>query len=106
MRLSEGRRGRGALALDQLHITVLHIPDTIGAKVDPELAMAEADKEKGTKRENIRKAIAFLKETDSQMKIEDIPLFFLDFALIDDFKVQIFFSAFAILSDPELSVAP
>ncbi|KAL0417125.1 UNVERIFIED_CONTAM: Vacuolar sorting protein 18 [Sesamum latifolium] len=77
--------------------------------VDPELAMAEADKveddedlrkklwlmvakhvieqEKGTKRENIRKAIAFLKETDGLLKIEDILPFFPDFALIDDFKV-------------------
>lgn len=80
-------------------------------KVDPELAMAEADKveddeelrkklwlmvakhvveqEKGTKRENIRKAIAFLKETDGLLKIEDILPFFPDFALIDDFKVII-----------------
>lgn len=78
-------------------------------QVDPELAMAEADKveddedlrkklwlmvakhvveqEKGTKRENIRKAIAFLKETDGLLKIEDILPFFPDFALIDDFKV-------------------
>ena len=81
-------------------------------KVDPELAMAEADKveddedlrkklwlmvakhvveqEKGTKRENIRKAIAFLKETDGLLKIEDILPFFPDFALIDDFKVRSF----------------
>lgn len=43
--------------------------------------------EKGTKRENIRKAIAFLKETDGLLKIEDILPFFPDFALIDDFKV-------------------
>lgn len=79
-------------------------------QVDPELAMAEADKveddedlrkklwlmvakhvieqEKGTKRENIRKAIAFLKETDGLLKIEDILPFFPDFALIDDFKVR------------------
>ncbi|KAH9792783.1 vacuolar sorting protein 18 [Citrus sinensis] len=79
--------------------------------VDPELAMAEADKveddedlrkklwlmvakhvieqEKGTKRENIRKAIAFLKETDGLLKIEDILPFFPDFALIDDFKEAI-----------------
>ncbi|KAK3014010.1 hypothetical protein RJ639_008442 [Escallonia herrerae] len=79
------------------------------ACVDPELAMAEADKveddedlrkklwlmvakhvveqEKGTKRENIRKAIAFLKETDGLLKIEDILPFFPDFALIDDFKI-------------------
>lgn len=78
-------------------------------QVDPELAMAEADKveddedlrkklwlmvakhvieqEKGAKRENIRKAIAFLKETDGLLKIEDILPFFPDFALIDDFKV-------------------
>ncbi|KAI8004459.1 Vacuolar sorting protein 18 [Camellia lanceoleosa] len=47
------------------------------------------EQEKGTKRENIRKAIAFLKETDGLLKIEDILPFFLDFALIDDFKYQI-----------------
>ncbi|KAK1279700.1 hypothetical protein QJS04_geneDACA003179 [Acorus gramineus] len=80
-------------------------------QVDPELAMAEADKveddedmrkklwlmvakhvikqEKGAKRENIRKAIAFLKETDGLLKIEDILPFFPDFALIDDFKEAI-----------------
>ncbi|KAK8940721.1 hypothetical protein KSP39_PZI010158 [Platanthera zijinensis] len=81
--------------------------------IDPELAMAEADKveddedqdlrkklwlmvakhviqlEKGVKRENIRKAIAFLKETDGLLKIEDILPFFPDFALIDDFKEAI-----------------
>lgn len=45
------------------------------------------EQEKGTKRENIRKAIAFLKETDGLLKIEDILPFFPDFALIDDFKV-------------------
>lgn len=43
--------------------------------------------EKGVKRENIRKAIAFLKETNGLLKIEDILPFFPDFALIDDFKV-------------------
>ncbi|KAK1305276.1 hypothetical protein QJS10_CPB11g01003 [Acorus calamus] len=80
-------------------------------QVDPELAMGEADKveddedmrkklwlmvakhvikqEKGAKRENIRKAIAFLKETDGLLKIEDILPFFPDFALIDDFKEAI-----------------
>ncbi|KAG8502091.1 hypothetical protein CXB51_000253 [Gossypium anomalum] len=80
----------------------------LALQIDPELAMAEADKveddedlrkklwlmvakhvieqEKGTKRENIRKAIAFLKETDGLLKIEDILPFFPDFALIDDFK--------------------
>ncbi|PKA62970.1 hypothetical protein AXF42_Ash007766 [Apostasia shenzhenica] len=80
-------------------------------QVDPELAMAEADKveddedlrkklwlmvakhviqlEKGAKRENIRKAIAFLKETDGLLKIEDILPFFPDFALIDDFREAI-----------------
>ncbi|KAI7981450.1 Vacuolar sorting protein 18 [Camellia lanceoleosa] len=47
------------------------------------------EQEKGTKRENIRKAIAFLKETDGLLKIEDILPFFPDFALIDDFKVAI-----------------
>ncbi|KAJ7548955.1 hypothetical protein O6H91_07G034600 [Diphasiastrum complanatum] len=76
--------------------------------VDPELAKIEADKveddidlrkklwlmiakhviqqEKGIKGENIRKAIAFLKETDGLLKIEDILPFFPDFTLIDDFK--------------------
>ncbi|KAI8003762.1 Vacuolar sorting protein 18 [Camellia lanceoleosa] len=76
--------------------------------VDPELAKAEADKveddedlrkklwlmvakhvveqEKGTKRENIRKVIAFLTENEISLKIEDILPFFPDFALIDDFK--------------------
>ncbi|XP_075671821.1 vacuolar sorting protein 18 [Castanea sativa] len=83
----------------------------LALQVDPELAMAEADKveddedlrkklwlmvakhvieqEKGAKRENIRKAIAFLKETDGLLKIEDILPFFPDFALIDDFKEAI-----------------
>ncbi|XP_068668534.1 vacuolar sorting protein 18 [Aristolochia californica] len=83
----------------------------LALQVDLELAMAEADKveddedlrkklwlmvakhvieqEKGTKRENIRKAIAFLKETDGLLKIEDILPFFPDFALIDDFKEAI-----------------
>lgn len=83
----------------------------LALQVDPELAMAEADKveddedmrkklwlmvakhvieqEKGTKRENIRKAIAFLKETDGLLKIEDILPFFPDFTLIDDFKEAI-----------------
>lgn len=46
------------------------------------------EQEKGAKRENIRKAIAFLKETDGLLKIEDILPFFPDFALIDDFKVE------------------
>lgn len=46
------------------------------------------EQEKGTKRENIRKAIAFLNETDGLLKIEDILPFFPDFALIDDFKVS------------------
>uniref|UniRef100_A0A803N7L5 Pep3/Vps18/deep orange domain-containing protein n=1 Tax=Chenopodium quinoa TaxID=63459 RepID=A0A803N7L5_CHEQI len=83
----------------------------LALQVDPELAMAEADKveddeelrkklwlmiakhvvgqEKGAKRENIRKAIAFLKETDGLLKIEDILPFFPDFALIDDFREAI-----------------
>ncbi|TKY69334.1 Vacuolar protein sorting-associated protein 18-like [Spatholobus suberectus] len=83
----------------------------LALQVDSELAMAEADKveddedlrkklwlmiakhvveqEKGTKRENIRKAIAFLKETDGLLKIEDILPFFPDFTLIDDFKEAI-----------------
>lgn len=83
----------------------------LALQVDPELAMAEADKveddeelrkklwlmiakhvieqEQGTKRENIRKAIAFLKETDGLLKIEDILPFFPDFALIDDFREAI-----------------
>ncbi|XP_058775594.1 LRR receptor-like serine/threonine-protein kinase EFR [Vicia villosa] len=46
------------------------------------------EQEKGTKRENIRMAIAFLKETDGLLKIEDILPFFPDFALIDDFKYE------------------
>ncbi|GKA86482.1 hypothetical protein Tco_0808193 [Tanacetum coccineum] len=80
----------------------------LALQVHLELAMAEADKveddealrkklwlmvakhvleqEKGTERENIRKAIAFLKETDGLLKIEDILTLFPDFALIDDFK--------------------
>lgn len=83
----------------------------LALQVDPDLAMAEADKveddedlrkklwlmiakhvieqEKGVKRENIRKAIAFLKETNGLLKIEDILPFFPDFALIDDFKEAI-----------------
>lgn len=83
----------------------------LALQVDPELAKAEADKveddpdlqkklwlmvakhviqqEKGVERENIRKAIAFLKETDGLLKIEDILPFFPDFALIDDFKEAI-----------------
>ncbi|EPS63099.1 hypothetical protein M569_11688, partial [Genlisea aurea] len=87
----------------------------LALQVDLELAMAEADRveddkdlrkklwlmvakhvierEKGTKRENIRKAVAFLKETDGLLKIEDILPFFPDFALIDDFKAFIHFEA-------------
>lgn len=83
----------------------------LALQVDVEVAMREADKvsddedlkkklwlmiakhvieqEKGVKRENIRKAIAFLKETDGLLKIEDILPFFPDFALIDDFKEAI-----------------
>eukprot|EP00250_Pteridium_aquilinum_P006787 c16631_g1_i1 orf=516-3560(-) len=83
----------------------------LALQVDPELAKAEADKveddpelqkklwlmvakhviqqEKGVERENIRKAIAFLKEADGLLKIEDILPFFPDFALIDDFKEAI-----------------
>lgn len=49
------------------------------------------EQEKGAKRENIRKAIAFLKETDGLLKIEDILPFFPDFALIDDFKVRSYY---------------
>ncbi|CAL5404970.1 unnamed protein product [Camellia sinensis] len=69
----------------------------LSLQVDPELAKAKADKveddehfrkklwlmvakhveqEKGTKRENNRKGIAFFKETDELLKIEDIFLFF------------------------------
>lgn len=55
------------------------------------------EQEKGAKRENIRKAIAFLKETDGLLKIEDILPFFPDFALIDDFKVRIHFYGFLLL---------
>lgn len=83
----------------------------LALQVDPELAKAEADKveddpdlqkklwlmvakhviqqEKGVERANIRKAIAFLKEADGILKIEDILPFFPDFALIDDFKEAI-----------------
>ncbi|KAL5972999.1 Vacuolar protein sorting-associated protein 18 like protein [Asimina triloba] len=83
----------------------------LALQVDPDFAKAEADKveddedlrkklwlmvakhvieqEKGAKRENIRKAIAFLKETDGLLKIEDILPFFPDFSLIDDFKEAI-----------------
>ncbi|KAI5068926.1 hypothetical protein GOP47_0015227 [Adiantum capillus-veneris] len=83
----------------------------LALQVDPELAKAEADKveddpelqkklwlmvakhviqqEKGVERENIRRAIAFLKEADGLLKIEDILPFFPDFALIDDFKEAI-----------------
>jgi hypothetical protein len=88
-------------------------------QVDPETAKLEADKVedneelrkklwlmiakhvvqqgKATKGENIRKAIAFLKETDGLLKIEDILPFFPDFSLIDDFKV--FFSLSLTLSE-------
>lgn len=55
------------------------------------------EQEKGTKRENIRKAIAFLKETDGLLKIEDILPFFPDFALIDDFKVSSIILGFVIV---------
>lgn len=51
------------------------------------IAKHVVEQEKGTKRENIRRAIAFLKETDGLLKIEDILPFFPDFALIDDFRV-------------------
>ncbi|MCO5603326.1 hypothetical protein L7F22_057476 [Adiantum nelumboides] len=83
----------------------------LALQVDPELAKAEADKveddpelqkklwlmvakhviqqEKGVERENIRRAIAFLKEADGLLKIEDILPFFPDFSLIDDFKEAI-----------------
>jgi hypothetical protein len=54
------------------------------------IAKHVVEQEKGTKRENIRMAIAFLKETDGLLKIEDILPFFPDFALIDDFKVHFF----------------
>ena len=55
------------------------------------------EQEKETKRENIRKAIAFLKETDGLLKIEDILPFFPDFALIDDFKVSPIILGFVIV---------
>ncbi|KAL3688498.1 hypothetical protein R1sor_014807 [Riccia sorocarpa] len=84
----------------------------LALQIDPELAKAQADKvdesdeglrkklwlmvarhviqqEKGVKAENIRKAVAFLKETDGLLKIEDILPFFPDFSLIDDFKEAI-----------------
>lgn len=93
--------------------------------MDLELAKAEADKveddeelrkklwlkvakhvieqEKGVKRENIKKAIEFLSETNNLLKIEDILPFFPDFVLIDDFKVRLrkflkFLALFKILS--------
>jgi len=47
------------------------------------------DLDKSDKGENIRKAIAFRKETDSLVKIEDILPFFPNFVLIDDFKEAI-----------------
>ena len=50
---------------------------------------AQERAENGAEGENIRKAIAFLKETDGLLKIEDILPFFPDFALIDDFKEAI-----------------
>ncbi|AAF88074.1 T12C24.2 [Arabidopsis thaliana] len=100
-----------ALALQCAESLVDHLKTVSVLQIDPELAMAEADKveddedlrkklwlmvakhvvkqEKGAKRENIRKAIAFLKETDGLLKIEDILPFFPDFALIDDFKEAI-----------------
>ncbi|KAL8201520.1 hypothetical protein R6Q57_012859 [Mikania cordata] len=98
------QQGEAKRALDVLQ----KLGVSVDLQIDPELAMPEADKveddedlrkklwlmvakhveqEKGTKRENIRKAIAFLKETDGLLKIEDILPFFPDFALIDDFKV-------------------
>ena len=83
--------------------------DKMLSQVDPELAREEADKvesdedlwkklqlmvskhvieqEKGEKWENICKVIAFIKETDGLLKIEDILPFFPDFALIENFKV-------------------
>ncbi|KAF7067585.1 hypothetical protein CFC21_073456 [Triticum aestivum] len=83
----------------------------LALRVDLELAKAEADKveddeelrkklwlkvakhvieqEKGVKRENIKKAIEFLSETNNLLKIEDILPFFPDFVLIDDFKEEI-----------------
>lgn len=56
------------------------------------IAKHVVEQEKGTKRENIRKAIAFLKETDGLLKIEDILPFFPNFALIDDFRVIIWYT--------------
>lgn len=44
------------------------------------------EQDKSDKGENIRKAIAFRKETDSLLKVEDILPFFPNFVLIDDFK--------------------
>ncbi|KAG0626001.1 hypothetical protein M758_2G095100 [Ceratodon purpureus] len=83
----------------------------LALQVDPEMAKIEADKVedneelrkklwlmiarhviqqgKATRGENIRKAIAFLKETDGLLKIEDILPLFPDFSLIDDFKEAI-----------------
>ena len=47
------------------------------------------EQDKSDKGENIRKAIAFRRETDSLLKVEDILPFFPNFVLIDDFKEAI-----------------
>ncbi|CAM6102948.1 unnamed protein product [Calypogeia fissa] len=84
---------------------------SLALQIDPELAKREANKvddddglrkklwlmvakhviqqDKGVKAENIRMAVAFLKETNGLLKIEDILPFFPDFSLIDDFKEAI-----------------
>ena len=56
------------------------------------------EQEKGTKRENNRKGIAFFKETEELLKIEDILPFFPDFALIDDFKVTLFYLSVSLIT--------
>ena len=50
------------------------------------IAQHVIEQDKSDKGENIRKAIAFRKETDSLLKVEDILPFFPNFVLIDDFK--------------------
>ncbi|XP_024543759.1 vacuolar protein sorting-associated protein 18 homolog isoform X2 [Selaginella moellendorffii] len=87
---------------------------SLSLKVDVDLAKMEADKvegdeelrkklwlciakhvikeEKGTKRENIKKAVAFVNETQGLLKIEDILPFFPEFTLINDFQEAIYAS--------------
>jgi hypothetical protein len=50
------------------------------------IAQHVIEQDKSDKGENIRKAIAFRKETENLLKVEDILPFFPNFVLIDDFK--------------------